>query len=157
MESAGMWPAKLLLPFYPRTKASLSPCWKPAHEMFPFCFLLYLEVYWTPLCCNITRMGLWSPLCQLDGSLQTAWTAMCKETNGMPPSWATCTAPNPLGDELGSFDAIYLKTVLQATWSPRLQGDLTEMLSFICNVQQALGSKGQDISLVEVMVGPGPQ
>lgn len=65
-----------------------------AHEMFLFCFLLYLEVCWTPFCCNMARMGLWSPLCQLDGSLQTAWTAMCKETNGMLPSGATCTAPS---------------------------------------------------------------
>lgn len=41
--------------------------------------------------------------------------------------------------------------------SPRLQGDLTEVLSFICNVRQALGSKGQDVSLLKVMEGPGLQ
>lgn len=123
------------------------------HEMFPFFFLLYLEVYWTPLCCNMARMGLYSPLCQLDESMQTAWTAMCKETNGMLPSWAICTAPNAWGDGLGSFDAINLKVLLQAARSPTLHGGLTKILSFICNVQQALGNKGQDMSLVEVMEG----
>jgi len=75
----------------------------------------------------------------------------------MPPPWATCTATNSLADGLGSFDAIYLKTLLQAARSSRRQGDLTEMLSFICKVQQALGSNGQDKSLVEVMERPGPQ
>jgi len=31
MEIASMWPAKLLLPFSPPTKAYLSPCWKLLH------------------------------------------------------------------------------------------------------------------------------
>lgn len=60
-----------------------------------------------------------------------------------------------LGDGLGSFGAIYLKMLLQAARSSRLQGHLTKMLSFICNVQQTLGSKAQDMSLREVMEGHG--
>lgn len=36
MESAGMWPAKLLLLFYPPSKASLSPCWKLLHMTCSF-------------------------------------------------------------------------------------------------------------------------
>lgn len=64
---------------------------------------------------------------------------------------------NSLGDGLGSLGAIYLKMLLQAARSSKLQGDLTKMLSFICNVQQALGSKGQDMSLEEVMERHGPQ
>lgn len=46
----------------------------------------------------------------------------------MLPSWATCIAPNLLGDGLGSFNAIYLKMLLQADRSSRLQDDLTRML-----------------------------
>lgn len=65
--------------------------------------------------------------------------------------------PQPTGRWLGSFGAIYPKTLRQAATSPRLQGDLTEMLSFICTVKQALESKGRDMRLVEVMERPGPR
>lgn len=122
-----MWPAQLhLSPFYPHHQGLPESLLETfTHRMLPFCFLLFFVVYWIPFFCNMTSLGSWCHLCQLDRFLQ-----QCPgKERALLPSWATCTALNPMAGGLGSSSETHLKVFLQAVRSPRLKGDLTDTKS----------------------------